>query len=280
MRDPALSPQEAVAAIEPAPEPVIEPVIVHRRHLLPQWAGLAASLLLIVSIISVMAFFLGVAPTPAYATGIGERRVVMLADGTRVELNTNSSITVHYAAGSRRVDLERGEAVFRIARDGRPFEVTVGQVHLRSDGAEVGVRLLDQSARVTVARGLVSVQDFADEARSTIHTLSSGSMATVSATVFQMASLSDEEIRRDLAWRQGGIALNGQTLAEAALEFNRYNQRQIHVADPQAGSIHVGGYFDTSDMDGFLKAVGSTFPVRVSAEASGDVTVTTDRTQA
>lgn len=270
LRDPEQSPQEAVAPIMPAP-------VRHLPRHWPQWAGLAASLLLIVSIVSIAAFFLGVAPAPAYATGVGERRVVMLADGTRVELNTSTSITVHYASGHRTIDLERGEAVFRIARDARPFEVTAGQVHLRSTGAEVDVRRLDQGARVTVARGQVSVQDFAENARSILHTLSAGSAATIAASVFNMATLSDEDIRRDLAWRQGGLALNGETLTEAVQAFNRYNRRQIHVADPQAGSIHVGGYFETSDMDGFLKAMTSTFPVRVSADSSGDVTVATDK---
>ncbi len=233
--------------------------------------------MLIVSILSVAAFFLGVAPAPAYATGIGERRVVMLADGTRVELNTNSSITVHYASGHRTIDLERGEAVFRIARDPRPFEVQAGQIHLHAAQAELGVRLLDQGAKVTVTQGQVQAQDFAQGARSAMHNLSAGSSALIDASLFHIAPLSDDEIRRGLAWRQGAIALSGETLAEAAEEFNRYNRRQIHVADPEAGGLHVGGYFETSDLDGFLRAITRTFPVKTATNAAGDVTVDSDR---
>ncbi|MBZ4074165.1 FecR domain-containing protein, partial [Escherichia fergusonii] len=62
-----------------------------------------------------------------YRTEIGERRAISLADGSTVELNTNSQVRVRLSKAQRSLILDKGQAMFVVAHDaGRPFVVTAG----------------------------------------------------------------------------------------------------------------------------------------------------------
>ena len=69
----------------------------------------------------------------------------------------------------------------------------------------------------------------------------------------------DADLGRQLAWRDGQIVLDGQTLAEAAAEFNRYNDRKIEVADARLADKRFVGWFRINDPEGFAQAAASTF---------------------
>lgn len=207
--------------------------------------------------------------TPAYATGLGERRVVVLSDGTRIELNTNSKVVVRYRDGVREVKLVRGEALFHVARDKRAFVVRTrgGELHA-AGGEEMAVRLAESGpAQLTVMTGQVTAEPDGAPAPVAVPAAS----ATVLAASGPVKAMSSDELERTLAWRQGAILLNGQSLAEAAAEFNRYNARQIVIADAATAQLRLGGYFQTSDLNGFVKAVTGAFPVDADADPDGGI---------
>ena len=52
-----------------------------------------------------------------YATAVGEQRSVVLPDQSRIVLNTSTQVHVIYKRGSRRVEIEQGEATFSVAHD-------------------------------------------------------------------------------------------------------------------------------------------------------------------
>lgn len=91
-------------------------------------------------------------------TGVGERRTVVLDDGTQVTLNTATRMTVGYDKHRRHVRLESGEAFFEVAkRPEWPFVVTVGDREVtalgtsflvRRDFARIAVTLLEGKVRV------------------------------------------------------------------------------------------------------------------------------------
>jgi transmembrane sensor len=94
----------------------------------------------------------------AYATAIGERRVVVLSDNSRIELNTNSKVVVRYRKGVREIKLIRGEAVFEAAKDDRPFVIKAeGAIMEPGDATEMAVRLGVSGAMVTVRKGSVEL---------------------------------------------------------------------------------------------------------------------------
>lgn len=209
---------------------------------------------------------------PAYATAVGERRTVVLEDGTNVELNTDSRIIVHYRKGTREVELERGEALFEIAREARPFVVVARRTKLKVDSSFLDVRLRGDQTAIVVKDGTVGVQSgraaagAGEEAR-----LAAGMEGVYGAASGSAHAVSNEEIDRVLAWRAGAIDLYGQSLRDAVAEFNRYNKRQIVVTDDAIADLRLGGYFQTHDVEGFVRALGTTFRIKVSTGPDGSI---------
>jgi transmembrane sensor len=203
----------------------------------------------------------------AYATAIGERRVIVLSDDSRIELNTDSKVLVRYRNGAREVRLVRGEALFAAARDARPFIVRAAGTRLEaSDAVQVAVRLRGESAAVTVRDGAVDVdrEQAGGETR-----LPAGAKAVYGPVGGRVQRVSTAEIDRSLAWRQGAIALNGQTLDQAVAEFNRYNRQRITVDDAAISRLRLAGYFQSTEPGSFVDAVTSAFPVRAARDAEG-----------
>jgi len=203
--------------------------------------------------------------SPAYATAVGERRLVVLEDGTRVELNTDSRIVVRYRGGKREVRLVKGEALFEVAPDAaRPFVVTARDRQVETGAGAFNIRLQPKAVQVIVARGVVDIAETSllgaegEEAR-----LAAGVVGLYGEGGGIAQPIEARRIDQALAWRNGQIALNGQTLEGAVAEFNRYSEdRQLVVADPAIAGYRLGGYFRVDDMDGFVRALQTTFPVK------------------
>jgi transmembrane sensor len=75
--------------------------------------------------------------------------------------------------------------------------------------------------------------------------------------------LTKAAVERALAWRFGNIDLAGQSLAQAAAEFNRYNKRKIIIADSATGAELLDGTFQFNDPEGFALAVSESLAVPV-----------------
>jgi transmembrane sensor len=93
-----------------------------------------------------------------YTTGFGEQRVLTLADGSVVTLNTESQIKVDFSAKERLIELRTGEAFFRVAHDAsRPFFVDAKDAIVRAVGTQFNVRIAPQNTVVSVVDGVVKV---------------------------------------------------------------------------------------------------------------------------
>jgi transmembrane sensor len=184
----------------------------------------------------------------AYTTELGGFQRVRLEDGSTVLLNTNSEIRVKLTKEHREVVLAKGEALFTIAHDAqRPFDVSVADTIVRAVGTAFAVRLREQGrAEIFVTEGRVAVDPPADS------TLSAGQAATVRERHLDVRKIEAEEMARKLAWTHGRLWFDHATLAEAILEFNRYNHRQLVIDDPSIENLHIGGTFDVTDLDSFL----------------------------
>jgi transmembrane sensor len=233
------------------------------------WARAAA---IVGAVGMVAAGVISTTATKAYATAIGERRVIVLSDNSRIELNTNSKVLVRYRKGAREIRLVRGEALFAATPDSRPFIVTAAGTQLETtDAAQVAVRVRGDVATVTVKSGAVDV-DLKDSAKDTRQL--AGVAAVYTPAGGRVQHISTAEMDRTLAWRQGAIALNGQTLEQAVAEFNRYNRQRISVDDRSVSGLRLAGYFQGTEPGSFVSAVTSTFPVRAKRDAEGVIHLT------
>jgi transmembrane sensor len=206
-----------------------------------------------------------------YGTALGEIRRVPMSDGSVVAINTSSELEVSMQPRLRAVKLERGEAWFAVAKDpSRPFIVESGQVRVRAVGTAFSVRKREAGSDVLVTEGVVEV--WTQDGKSPPRRVFAGErvFAENSAGVL-IPPEADADLTRQLAWRDGQIVLDGQTLAEAAAEFNRYNDRKIEVADARLADERFVGWFRTNDPEGFAEAAATTFNGTVSVR--GDAIV-------
>lgn len=204
--------------------------------------------------------------TITYRTDLGGFSRVPLADGSVVSLNTDSEVRVRLSRASREIVLLRGEANFDVAPDhGRPFDVHVESAVVRAVGTSFDVRRLDRdNVEVLVTEGRVTF-DVASGAQEELKTgqapvaVVAGQTATSRGGRLKIQTINHAETARRLAWESGSISFQGESLADAIAEFNRYSPRQLALGDPELGKLRVGGDFRTTDMESFLAALHATF---------------------
>ena len=201
----------------------------------------------------------------SYQTGLGETRVVSLADGTVLTLNTNSKVAVNYSPERRDVRLIQGEVLFDVAKNTkRPFIVEADGTQVRAVGTSFTVKLIpDQPLQVLVREGVVEIKrpgmSMAAPVRAAANTRAVAPPdAPITAKLVAAA-----EIDRELVWRVGRIAFRGETLREAAEMFARYSDTKIVIDDPDVANRTVAGLFVSNDPVGFAKAVALSSDLRV-----------------
>lgn len=183
-----------------------------------------------------------------YVTGIGEQRTARLDDGTTIVLNTGTELRVEFTEQLREVRLLKGEALFNVASDAaRPFRVLSDRAVAQAIGTSFIVRRKAEQTIVIVIEGQVAVasQSGAAELRSAPREplrLAAGVRARVADDAIETAPVANPAAVT--AWRTGRLIFDGETLAEAATEFNRYNEVQIVIEDPQLAGERLSGVFD------------------------------------
>lgn len=218
-------------------------------------SGLAALLLLIV---------LGPpewwgASTESYRTAKGEREIIHLADGSRIDLNTDSEIQVALGRRSRQVDLLRGAAVFTVVHDtARPFEVAAGNGRVRDLGTRFDVYLRPREVSVVVIEGRVAVTTAAvsDIVLSAGQQMAYTSNGTVSA-------VEGADLAAATSWLDGRLIFADRPLVEVIADMARYHDIDISVIDPDLRRLKVNGTFKIYHLDRFLNSLESAFPIRV-----------------
>jgi transmembrane sensor len=266
----ALDRLRALRPADPAPDPdLLAPPARPRRV----WSEPRRAAAVIAAVAVLGAGVLGPAvitslASPAYATAVGERRIVDLPDGSRVELNTNSRVVVRFGRKSRTVRLERGEALFSVASDSRPFTITAGDQKVEATAGDVAIRVRQGLVDVLVSSGAASLLA---PGSSGMLPLMAGARAHSGDGPPRVERLSAARVDQALAWRHGDVAFEGESLAQAAAEMSRYNAAPIVVADRSIAGLRLAGLFRSNDRNGFVRAVTRTFPVKAREGDDGAV---------
>jgi transmembrane sensor len=226
---------------------------------------------------------------PTYSTQIGEQRSILLTDGSTIELNSRSKVTVRYSQHERALELIEGQALFRVAKDRqRPFIVSSDGLRVRAVGTQFDVNKRRSGTIVTVVEGRVAILTdiaTADLGRIDIESpalplpstpevadheppqggdgifLSAGEQVTVTQAAVQ--EVIHPNVNSAIAWRQRQLIFEAASLAAVAEEFNRYNQRQLVVVDPELYDFHISGVFSSTDPSSLLQFLRERAGVRV-----------------
>ncbi len=246
----------------PAAEPVSAPRPVSRRNLL--WGGGAAAASAVLT-----AGLTFATRGETFTTKRGEVRIVPLSDGSVVSLNTESRLRVHYGANERTIHLDDGEALFDVAKDKlRPFVVHAGETVVRAVGTSFTVRrFADAQVQVLVREGVVDVRrglTAAQPVRLSANMRATSQAPTVEASPAQVIRVSavavqPADVDRALAWREGRIAFQGETLRQAVTELERYSDTRIVIEDPAIANEEITGLFQANNAVGFAQTVATSF---------------------
>ena len=210
----------------------------------------------------------------AYRTNVGEQRLVVLEDGSRMLLNTDTQLHVDFASAQRTVEIASGEAFFEVAKDaGRPFVVRVAGSEVVAVGTAFSVRYApaaqaDDELAVTLVEGQVKVRPAGGNAGDTLAPpqpvlMQAGERLLLDRRSDRAASgvvsrLDRPNVVRVLAWKQNEAVFDDTSLVDAVAEMNRYNRTPIVLLDGLASDgLRVSGLYRTSDSTGFAHAVAT-----------------------
>jgi transmembrane sensor len=240
--------------------------------------GIERPVLATVTVVLALAVLVGVfhwIPT-TLSTGIGGRLSRILADGTQIELNTDTHIAVRYRARQREIDLQSGEIYLNVIKhEPRPFVVVAGDRKVVATGTSFVVRRDDSSVTpltVTLVEGYVMITpaDTRDSSRA------QGTYRTIILNAGERARFRHDgppmvdkpSIDKVTSWKDGELTFADTPLIEAVQEFNRYSVNRITVRSPEAESILVNGVFRTEDSLSFIRTVAE--KQHMSLQVQGD----------
>lgn len=230
--DPAL----ALALQLDAPQlPMAAP---RRARRLPRWAA-AASLLLVTGLLTA-------SWTPSLMadqrTAVGERRALMLDDGSELTLDSESAVDIAYTPAQRTVTLIAGRVFLSVQHDPqRPLLVRAGDATVRVIGTRFSVVRDGDAVSVAVQNGRVGVSPDSD---TPLQILTRGEGLQIGRKGTQRYAVADTG---DFAWLRGRLVFSDRPLREVLAELDRYFPGRIVLLNDQAAAVHVSGSFSLDD---------------------------------
>jgi transmembrane sensor len=229
-----------------------------------------------------------------YETAVGEQRVIVLTDGTRMSLNTQTRVHVDMAAERRSVKVDHGEAYFEVAKDSaRPFVVEAAGAEVVAVGTAFLVRstpvgsAASDALSVTLVEGRVVVRDPFGSAgglkdpvmlnpgqRIRLSSVGASARASVSPV-----SLDSPRMDQALAWRRGEVVFDDVALLDALAEMNRYSSRPVVAREAAAVvGLRVSGVFRTGESQKFARALAKLHGLElIESQDRLELVVTADR---
>lgn len=207
--------------------------------------------------------------TEQFATAIGERRTLLLGDGSQLLLDSGTRVDVRWRLRSREAGLHAGQVLFDVSSAlYRPFVVSAGPAQVEVLGTLFNVRRLDDDkVRVTLARGRVQVAAAGHAPVS----LRPGQQ--VDAIGGQLQPVAKADVARAMAWKEDRIVFEQTPLDEAVSLLRHYRKAAIRLDDPSLAALKLNGVFDAHNVDRLLELLPSILPVAVQQQADGSVQI-------
>ena len=259
---------DAAAAAQTATAPAPRRARANRAPM-RQWAwagaGMAAAACVVVAIAPALQ---PPAPTVAYETAKGETKAVTLADGSHINLNSDTRIAVRLERHTRNVEMARGEAAFEVAPDkSRPFLIAAADRRIRVVGTEFNVLDSQGMVRVTVRRGIVGVTPVSADPNAEGVLLRAGDQLE-HRTGEQVSAVHRVDPEVAFAWRSGDLVYRDQPLKEVVGDLNRYFNTPVRVTGP-AADLKFSGVLMIDTEDEVVRRLQAFLPIAVDRASDG-----------
>lgn len=215
----------------------------------------------------------------AYATGLGERRIVALSDGSKISLDASTIVHIAYSRDKRQLWLQQGRAKFDVAKDPlRPFSVAAANKVVVATGTTFSVECIENQVRVVLYDGHVAVlesdggkgphslvvgptQGPIDRLLTVGHELILATDKPSSGGRFEPVSVELNDPGRSLSWESGLLVFEDEPLTLAIDRMNRYAEKRLVIADPALARLRISGVFRAGDTDALLEGLAAAFGV-------------------
>ena len=187
-------------------------------------------------------------------TAVGERRTILLRGGTRLDLNTDTTVEWIDDADNARVWLNRGEIALDIAH---------GAVALATDSVKANLAPGRYNARVQGPNSILLVLAGALNTPGSSRVGAGQQLIVGADRAMVTAEVGSNERDRTAGWRRGEIVLSGEPLDAILTDYNRYLTRKLAIGDPHLKAIRIGGRFTSNNPDDFLAALHASFGITV-----------------
>lgn len=221
-----------------------------------------------------------------YETAIGERKTVLLPDGSEIVLNTNSHVSLAFSSSARVLNLARGEILVRVAKEERPLSVVANDRIVQAKGTEFTVEITeDQYVNVMVTEGKVVVglqsPDMSEDSIAppeleilAHNALTAGEELTLGYPKAEKKSVTPEDIKVKLSWNQGRLIFRSEPLEEALREVERYTSVEFVILDESLKSKVLTGLFRTGDVETLLELLETNFNINHQFESKDRILLT------
>ena len=248
-----------------------ERLVVLRPELdVPEKSRFLPLLMRIAAVVLVAAFGAGaiayyVHPREAiYSTPVGGRKTLELADGSRIELNTDTVVSLSKQGDTRKATLLRGEAYFHIRHDAaHPFVVSAGDYRVTDLGTKFVVRRAPSRVEVGLLEGGVRFDAASIEGAPQSALLTPGDVVVADANSMKMSKEPLGELMTALSWRRGVLVFRDTMLEDAAREFNRYNREKLVLQGADVAQLRINGTFKAASIELFARSVRDLFGLSV-----------------
>ncbi|WP_317235987.1 FecR family protein [Niabella hibiscisoli] len=213
----------------------------------------------------------------AGVTRDGERKPLVLTDGTKVWLNAGSRLSYlpGFSAATREVMLE-GEAFFDVTEDkSKPFVVHAGHVLIRVLGTAFNVKAYheDHSVTTSLYRGLVSITREQDGQTSQpillyphqkiILPVDAQALGDQSASPKELApvkiefmdSSQAEPKRIETSWIYNRLEFRGDDFITLAYKLQHWFNIKVNFGDVAVQRLSFNGSFEKETIDQAMKAL-------------------------
>ncbi|MGU3575102.1 FecR family protein [Brucellaceae bacterium C25G] len=192
-----------------------------------------------------------------YKSATGKIETAYLTDGTKIQLSTGSSVSIHFTDRQRIVKLITGEAFFEVSQDSaRPFMVIAQDVSITALGTAFSVKLKQNEVNVVVAEHSVRV-----DANGRSVQVNQGFEVDASYTDIGLPELVDLETR--LSWIHGRLVYISRPLGEVIEELQNWRKGRIIITDSTLAQRPVTLVVNLSRVDQLTQTLAEALPVRV-----------------
>ena len=194
-----------------------------------------------------------------FETDIGEQRLVQLDDGSRIHLDTGTTIRMKNM-NRRALMLDRGRAFFEVAQDpSHPFTVTADDTEILALGTRFEVEQTASGVSVALLEGHVRVQKAtAGAANSALDLFPGQSVIIGPAGPGEVRPANTAVVT---AWTEGRLEFNETLLHEAIGQVNRYSRAKLRISASRWANERVTGNFAVGDTAAFVDAVTALYPL-------------------